>query len=107
MNPQNRASSRQLKLWNGRGGKTWKPFREWDHFYVCAKSRRDAAVLLAKTTHPRPHEVGPREIGQWDRELKEYYSECWGNDMDGVVPERGVWATATPCNRNEKPTRVA
>jgi hypothetical protein len=27
------------------------------------------------------------------REIKEYWSKCWGNDMNGITPERGIWVT--------------
>ena len=36
-------------------------------------------------------EAGMRDPGA--TEIKNYFSECWGNDMDGVTPERGLWVT--------------
>ena len=76
-----------MKIWNGRGfgirkdGKT----RQAKHCYVCANSRSDAVRLI-------------NEAAGWkamtDYEIKHYYVEgAWGNTMDGITPERGVWVT--------------
>ncbi len=45
-----------------------------------------------------------RANGQWQREMRDYFSEgCWGIHMNGVTPERGVWYSAKD---NEPPERV-
>lgn len=65
-----------LKCWNGR----WMNGNQ--NICVCAYSRADAGRLLIQ--------AGARSQGI-DKEIKEYFSECWGNNMDGITPERGVW----------------
>lgn len=71
--------ARKLKLWNGRAIMV---DRKYDHAYVAAYSRADARRVIA--------EYKGRTIS--DNEIKEYWSEgCWGNAMDHVVPERGLW----------------
>lgn len=91
------AKAPKLKIWNGRGfrmidGKA----RKIEHVYVAATSRADAVRLI-------------NEVAGWasvnDNELKTYYSPCWGNQMDGITPERGVWVTWTRTS-TEKPTRL-
>jgi hypothetical protein len=52
------------------------------HVNVCAHSRADAGRLLV--------EYGASRSGI-DKMIKDYYSECWGNNMDGITPERGLW----------------
>lgn len=70
--------AKKLKLYNGRGEK------KNEHLYIAAYSRADAARMLV--------EVYGRGINYWQREIKIYFSECWGNLMDGVEPKRGVWS---------------
>lgn len=82
--------ARKLKIWNGRfisrpkDGKDsdlWDKFREV-HAYVCAHSRADARRVI--------EEYCGYDIG--DSEIKVYWSEgCWGNTMEGIEPERGLW----------------
>ena len=54
--------------------------------------------------------------GEWDdseivlnrniREIDVYFhKDCWGDTMNGITPERGLWATKTS-HLNEKPERV-
>lgn len=78
-----------LRCWNGRGFNS-----RGDTLYVAAYSRRDAARLLAAAAmkHWRTgRQADAYEIGTWDRDLKNYFSECWGNSMAGIQPKRGVW----------------
>jgi hypothetical protein len=68
-----------LKIWNGRG------YEERTHLYLAAYSRADAARLLVKVY---PHTT----VGHWIPELTNYFCEgCWGNTMEGITPERGIW----------------
>ncbi len=101
-----------MRVWNGRGFKS-----NGDSIYVAACSRREAARLLAMAANVQGNfqrEVDDRDIGIWDRELKTYFSECWGNAMDGITPEKGVWYqekyTSIPIklrlSRSEQPTTV-
>lgn len=65
----------KLKLYNGR-------WFEGKRIYICAKSRADAARML---TEYKGYCRG------WSDEIKNFYSECWGNSMSGIRPERGLW----------------
>jgi hypothetical protein len=74
---------KKLKIWNGRGtdrhlNGSWIKYL---HFYVCAYSVSDAVKLM--------NELGVRMTAY---EIKTYFSDgCWGNAMDGITPERGLW----------------
>lgn len=94
--------AKELKIWNGRGyccRKTgdahWAAIRtNVDvHAYVAAYSRADARRVI--------EEYSGRDPG--DTELKVYWCEgTWGNAMQGVTPERGLWLGFAP----QKPERV-
>lgn len=79
----------ELKLWNGRGyscrnpqDPRWNGVRDV-HAYICATSRADARRIVKAYT-------GRDRLS--DHELKTYFAEgLWGNAMDGVTPERGLW----------------
>ena len=93
---------KKLKLWNG---------RDWDcrggHLYVAAHSVRDAVDLA--------NEAYRRKKGLTDRpditavtahEVKIYWhKDCWGNAMEGITPERGVWRTEQSYGK-EKPEKL-
>ncbi len=81
-----------LRLFNGRPygilpNDMWKG----SHVCIAAYSIADAQRVCV--------EAGLHDPGY--HEIKEYFSECWGNDMSGITPERGVWVT----RRAEKPIR--
>jgi len=81
---------KKLKVWNGR----LVYFKKWKHGYVCAHSQKHAVELLQQT--------GYKCMSM--SEIRNYWSDCWGNSMDGITPEVGVWVvTDSP---NEKPTRL-
>ena len=94
--------AKELKLWNGRGyccKKLDDP--SWDslgregppHAYVAAYSRADARRVIAEYCGKMPS----------DFELSVYWNEgTWGNYMNDVVPERGLWLAFIP----RSPTRV-
>jgi len=67
----------KLKKYNGRG------YEGNTKLYVGAKNRTDASRMLA--------ELFGRSVSQWKKELKVYFSECWGNPMEGIELSRGVW----------------
>lgn len=67
-----------LKLYNGR----WYEDGWTKHCYIAAYSRADAGRLYAQAGR------GSRGV---DAELRDYFSECWGNSMEGIKPERGLW----------------
>lgn len=69
---------RKLKLFSGRG------CSPRERLFIAAYSRADACRLL----HQQYRGIS---CSSWDRELKEYFSECWGTEMDSVTPVRGVW----------------
>lgn len=95
-----------LKIWNGsdwnyRGGR----------LYVAANSVSDA-VRLSNAAYRKMRglenrlDVNPTTVG----EVKKYWhAGCWGDYMNDVTPERGVWHVrdeygATPEER--KPVRL-
>jgi hypothetical protein len=78
---------RKLKIWNGRGycaenhdDPRWV-HRDQQHIYICAYSRADAGRVIEEYCGSKPP----------DSELKVYFSECWGNYMDGIEQVRGLW----------------
>ena len=91
-----------LKLFNGRGiccrksqDPLWKnhPSNASVSAYIAAFSRADAARVIEEYCGTRP------SAG----ELKNYFTEGhWGNSMDGIEPERGLWLKF----RNTNPVRV-
>lgn len=89
-----------LKLFNGRG------VDRDTHIYVAARSRNDAARILSEAFDS----VGIRSesdlkfyMGRWNREIAVYFSpNCWGNAMDGIAPERGVWVTKGATGKPER-----
>lgn len=83
---------RQLRLWNGR----WLGNR---HVYVAAYSVKDAIQV---TTQAREK----LNDGWWqvtEHEITKYWSCAWGNQMQNVKPERGVWIAK---NWFDEPERV-
>ena len=90
--------SRQLKLWNGRGGLlrkhdhcAWngKRSNQDGHAYICAYSRADAVRLIEQWLGYKPRGA--------DAELRDYFSEGrWGENMKHVTPERGLWIQHYP-----------
>lgn len=65
--------SKQLKKWNGRASGRMK-----GHFYVAAHSQKQAAELI--------HKAGGNMGGSSIWEIRNYYSNCWGNAMNGIEP---------------------
>lgn len=52
------------------------------HLYVCAYSKADAVRLLKEAGYET------MSLGEFNT----YWSKgCWGNPMDGIAQERGVW----------------
>ena len=96
--------ARKLRLWNGRAyccrkpsDPFWKgvPHNEGGNAYVAAYSRADVRRVIEEYTGYKPG----------DTEIREYWSpDCWGNAMDGITPERGLWVSKG--NYNEKVTRL-
>ena len=82
--------AKELKLWNGRAyvlrrpdDAMWAEVREnaYQNACVAAYSRADARRVIA--------EYCGSDIG--DSELRDYWSQGWGNSMQNVTPERGLW----------------
>ena len=70
-----------VKLFNGRVIGRGR-LHDREHFYVGATSIADV-VRLVKAAGD--YVCNPREVNI-------YWSKgCWGNAMDGISPERGVW----------------
>jgi len=100
-------TEKKLKLWNGRGwgGRRYDADGNYiddptgkqycDHLYVCAYSRTHAIRLVNQAS-------GHETVNQ--HEAKNYWSEgCWGNTMEGITPEVGVWTTQ---GYHDKPKRI-
>jgi hypothetical protein len=76
----------KLQLWNGgdsRGGS----------YYVCATTKKNLIELL--------HRAGYKLMTM--RELNMYWSPTWGNAMNGITPEIGVWFQRS---HDEKPRKI-
>ena len=95
---------KKLRIWNGgldgRGA----------HVYIAAYSLREAARLLEETRKKVfnvAYELNDMLINRNSIEIRDYFSEgCWGNPMEGVTPERGVWyAPALGSGQSGKPER--
>lgn len=94
-----------LKIYNGRGFTG-----RGDHLYICAKNRTHAAKLMHRAFYLIKRQtkeyIAPDklDIDRACREIRDYFSEgCWGNSMNGITPEIGVWySTKWPL----KPVRV-
>jgi hypothetical protein len=67
---------RKLKVWNGMVfiGRKQVPAS------FCAYSQKDAVALLNETG-----------LAYTTGEIRNYWSPCWGNSMDGIERERGLW----------------
>lgn len=79
--------ARELKLWNGRcycvlPGSKWKKNGETGHVYVAAYSMADARRVCVEAGLFDP---GATEVSKY------WNAGAWGNSMDGITPERGVW----------------
>lgn len=80
-----------LKIWNGRG------HRRFDRgtIYVAAYSMKQAAELVGRAC----------ETYISANEIKVYYSPCWGNAMNGIIPTEPC-VYATKIFGDEKPLRI-
>ena len=85
--------ARQLKLWNGRSwcchkhdDPTWAGIGpDGASIYAAAYSRADLRRLIAEYSERDPGET----------ELRDYWNAgSWGNAMEGVSPDRGLWMIA-------------
>ena len=77
---------KQLKLWNGRPYGVL-PSGQWKgtHIYVAAYSVADVQRLCGELGLSIPSR----------NEISVYWSTgCWGNAMEGIAVERGVWVTS-------------
>lgn len=82
--------AKTLKLWNGRGYSVRKnddpiwqqvPYNGSVNICAAAYSRADLRRLIEEYCGTAPS----------DNELKTFWTDCWGKDMEGIVPERGLW----------------
>ncbi len=86
-----------MKIWNGRGFFDYKSKIKYDHIYICAKNKAHAIRLCEG--------VGYNNVTY--KEINEYWSEgCWGNNMDGIEREIGIWGIIDPHCVNPKVTRL-
>ena len=93
-----------LKIYNG---SDWR--HRGGHLYIAAYSLADA-VRLVNEAYRKIHGYEDRpDINCVNvNYANNYWSKgCWGNSMDGITPERGVWhAKAIPGGLTEKPVRI-
>ncbi len=96
--------AKTLKIWNGVG---WgrsdydkngnclpTPIERYcEHVFVCAYSKAEAVRIF--------NAVGGDRISI--SEINNYWSDCWGDSMDGIEPEVGVWGQQS---YNDKPVRL-
>jgi len=107
MNKIKEYMAKTLKIWNGRGWGRQKydtngrhiydpTGREYcDHAYVCAHSTAEAIRILNEA-------AGYRVASS--HELNTHWTKgCWGNSMEGITPEVGVW---TLQHYGDKPKRI-
>jgi len=91
-------NGRRLRLWNGHVFFYRVRYEEGDrerrqfHANVCAYSQKDAVALL--------EEFGMHESLY---HFRGYWSPCWGDSMDEVEPERGVWIEF---ERSQSPVKI-
>lgn len=98
--------AKELKIWNGRGGCIWERQLPIElqghrayHIYIAAYSVADACRLI-------------NEVNGYERnnaqEIKVYFSKgCWGNNMEGITPERGIWISHDAMDiAKETPVRI-
>ena len=82
--------TKQLIIMNGR----FLTRGKFVHAYVAAYSKADANRLLIEAANGH---------GNFVNEINTYFSiGCWGNHMDGITVERGVWLQT----ENDKPIKV-
>jgi hypothetical protein len=78
------AANKALKLWNGRGQHLWTAdgWKHTGHVYIAAYNQSDAVRMMKQAGF----------LGFTAHELRVYFSDgCWGNAMNGITPERGIW----------------
>jgi len=72
---------RKLKVWNGLVLSRVKGKTTQLHANVCAYSQKEAVEIL-------------NSYSQYSQSLYYFrlmWSDCWGNSMNDIVPERGLW----------------
>lgn len=90
--------AKTIEIFNGRG-QTYRDdkgkYHETEHIYIGANSKADA-VRLMKDNGFTMFTLN---------ELNVYFAKgCWGNRMEGITPERGIWYTEN--SPEEKPKRL-
>jgi hypothetical protein len=94
--------AKKLKIWNG---------SDWDyeggHLYVAAYSGQDAINLVNEAYRKLKGYTDRPDIKALKSSyFRTYWSpNCWGNDMDGITPERGVWWTPKKRGSDKEPVR--
>ena len=86
--------NKKLRCWNGR----WLDSNGHDRINICAYSRADAIRLIEEYTGYKTRSL--------NSEIKDYWSECWGRDMNGITPERGIWFSNGYGKKRIKPHKV-
>jgi hypothetical protein len=98
---------KKLKIWNGRGwgvarydkngnhiiDPTGKEY--CDHVFVCAHSVVEVVRIVNEVAGYNV--INAHEVNVY------WHKDCWGNTMNGIEPELGVW---TIQHYSDKPKRV-
>ena len=86
---------REIKIWNGGG------VGRQEYLFIGAYSKSDACRML---TELYPY----MNINQWRYKMDVYFSDgCWGNAMNGIIPERGIWLVQNEYTVEQtKPERI-
>ncbi len=81
---------RKLKIWNGR----W--FQKGQgSIFVAAYSVADAISMV--------EEMNGYQTRSMASEIRAYWSKgCWGKQMDGITPERGIWIAKDHYSKPER-----
>ena len=85
-----------LKFWNGR---PYIVAIQKGRLNIAAYSKADAIRMLAEL-------LPGLTPGQAYPELTDYFSPMWGNNMDKVVPTRGVWLVTDEYSQNPVVTQI-
>jgi len=88
--------AKKLNRWNGRATDWAINNKKVQRIYIGAFSRADASRALKEAGY----------LYGTDSELKNYFSECWGNSMDGINLDRGVWVSFSGHSSKEVIERI-
>jgi hypothetical protein len=81
-----------------------KMLKVWNGYDLCCRNHRDPRYKHTQPYQTRAAAVAAHSRADALRVIEEYtgrkpsvsyfrdfWSPCWGNKMDGITPERGLW----------------